>query len=108
MAQIRLHARLTRGLVLPQLSATFTHTLLPDVPIPHPITMLTSVTNYVYERRKRLARVAGVVGGLYLVGRYASARISDMGDRVREERLSREKYGRVNSERHALLFLTPA
>ncbi|KAF8273684.1 Peroxin-3 [Lactarius quietus] len=52
--------------------------------------MLTSVTNYVYERRKRLARVAGVVGGLYLVGRYASARIADMGDRVREERLSRE------------------
>ncbi|KAN0136897.1 peroxisomal assembly protein PEX3 [Lactarius tabidus] len=52
--------------------------------------MLTSVTNYVYERRKRLTRVAGVVGGIYLVGRYASARIADMGDRVREERLSRE------------------
>ncbi|KAI9459206.1 Peroxin-3 [Lactarius psammicola] len=52
--------------------------------------MLNSVTNYVYERRKRLARTAGVVGGLYFVGRYALARISDMGDRVREERLARE------------------
>jgi peroxin-3 len=66
--------------------------------------MLTSVTNYVYERRKRLTRVAGVVGGIYLVGRYASARIADMGDRVREERLSREKYGLANSERHTLNF----
>lgn len=52
--------------------------------------MLNSITNYVYERRKRITRTAGVVGGLYLVGRYASARISDMGDRVREERLARE------------------
>ncbi|KAI9433011.1 Peroxin-3 [Lactarius indigo] len=52
--------------------------------------MLNSVTNYVYERRKRLARTAGVVGGLYLVGRYAMGRIADMGDRVREERLARE------------------
>ncbi|KAH9164530.1 Peroxin-3 [Lactarius sanguifluus] len=52
--------------------------------------MLNSVTNYVYERRKRLARTAGVVGGLYVVGRYAMGRITDMGDRVREERLARE------------------
>lgn len=52
--------------------------------------MLNSVTNYVYERRKRLARTAGVVGGLYVVGRYAMGRITDMGDRVREERLAQE------------------
>jgi peroxin-3 len=58
--------------------------------------MFDSVTNYVYERRKRLARTAGVVGGLYLAGRYASARIADMRDRVREDRSAREKYGRVN------------
>ena len=58
--------------------------------------MFNSVTNYVYDRRKRLARTAGVVGGLYLVGQYASARIADMRDRVQEERLAREKYGRVN------------
>ena len=58
--------------------------------------MFNSVTNYVYDRRKRLARTAGVVGGLYLVGQYASARIADMRDRVQEERLAREKYERVN------------
>lgn len=57
--------------------------------------MLNSVTNYVYERRKQLTRTAGVVGGLYVVGRYALARIADMGDRVREDRLAREKYGPV-------------
>ncbi|KAH9077877.1 Peroxin-3 [Lactarius deliciosus] len=56
--------------------------------------MLNSVTNYVYERRKRLARTAGVVGGLYVIGRYAMGRITDMGDRVREERLARENIRR--------------
>src|SRR6266404_5349710 len=68
--------------------------------------MLNSVTNYVYEQRKRLARTAGVAGSLYFVGRYALARIADMGDRVREERLAREKYGEFNSEYHVFSLLT--
>jgi peroxin-3 len=54
--------------------------------------MLNSISNYVYERRARLVRTAGVVGGVYLVGQYASARMADMRDRVLEQRVAREKY----------------
>jgi Peroxin-3 len=54
--------------------------------------MLSSVSNYLYERRARFVRSAGVAGGLYLVGQYAKARIEDMKDGVLEQRAAREKY----------------
>jgi Peroxin-3 len=50
------------------------------------------MSSYVYERRARLVRTVGVVGGLYLVGQYASARMADMSDRILEKRAAREKY----------------
>ncbi|KAI0252869.1 Peroxin-3 [Lactifluus subvellereus] len=56
--------------------------------------MLNSLSNYVYERRARLVRTAGVVGGVYLVGQYASARMADMRDRVQEQRVARENMRR--------------
>ncbi|KAI0305299.1 Peroxin-3 [Multifurca ochricompacta] len=52
--------------------------------------MLNSVSNYVYEKRTKLSRAAGVIGGLYLVGQYASARITDTRDRILEDRIARE------------------
>jgi peroxin-3 len=73
--------------------------------------MLDSVTNYLYERRTGFVRSAGVAGGLYLVGQYASARVADMRDGVLEQRVTREKYVQlaqtspssfpVNSAQHA-------
>jgi peroxin-3 len=54
--------------------------------------MLTSVSNYLYERRGGFVRSVGVVGGLYLVGQYAAARIEDMRDSVLEKRVARQKY----------------
>ena len=54
--------------------------------------MLNSVSNYVYERRAKFARSAAVVGGLYLVGQYATARTADMRTTVLEQRAAREKY----------------
>jgi peroxin-3 len=57
--------------------------------------MLDSVSNYLSERRKGFVRSAGVVGGLYLVGQYAAARVTDMRDGVLEKRVAREKYVRV-------------
>lgn len=53
--------------------------------------MLDSVSNYLSERRKGFVRSAGVVGGLYLVGQYAAARVADMRDSVQEHRVAREK-----------------
>jgi hypothetical protein len=64
----------------------------PDALSPLLITMLSSVSNYLYERRARFVRSAGVAGGLYLVGQYAKARIEDMKDSVLEQRAAREKY----------------
>ena len=59
--------------------------------------MLNSVSNYLYERRTKFARTAGVAGGLYLVSQYATARIADMRDGVLEQRAAREKYVLVGS-----------
>ncbi|KAH9974162.1 Peroxin-3 [Lactifluus volemus] len=52
--------------------------------------MLNSISNYVYERRVKLVRTAGIVGGLYLLGQYASARMADMSNRILEQRVARE------------------
>ena len=59
--------------------------------------MLDSVSNYLYERRTKFARTAGIAGGLYLVGQYATASIADMRDSVLERRTAREKYVLVGS-----------
>lgn len=59
--------------------------------------MLDSVSNYLSERRKGFVRSASVVGGLYLVGQYAAARVADMRDNVLEQRVAREKYVQVGS-----------
>jgi hypothetical protein len=66
--------------------------LPPDVLFPHSMTIRNSMSNYVYERRARIVRTVGVVGGLYLVGRYASARMADMSDHILQKRAAREKY----------------
>ena len=67
--------------------------------------MLDSVSNYLSERRKGFVRSAGVVGGLYLVGQYATARVADMRDRVLEQRVAREKYVQVGSLSPSFLML---
>ena len=59
--------------------------------------MLNSVSNYLYERRTKFARTAGVAGGLYLVSQYVTASIADMRDAVLEQRAAREKYVLVGS-----------
>ena len=61
------------------------------------------VSNYFYERRAKFARSAGVVGGLYLVGQYASARIADMRASVQEQRAARDKYVRAGLSFHILV-----
>jgi hypothetical protein len=75
-----------------------TLTPLPShVLLSHLITMLNSVSNYLYDRRAGFVRSAGVVGGLYLVGQYAAARVADMRDSVLEQRVARGKYVQVAS-----------
>jgi len=59
--------------------------------------MPNSVSNYFYERRATFARSAGLAGGLYLVGRYATARIADMRVNIHEQRAARDKYVRIRS-----------
>jgi peroxin-3 len=70
--------------------------------------MLDSVSNYLSERRKGFVRSAGVVGGLYLVGQYAAARVTDMRDGVLEKRVAREKYVRVGSLSPSFLMVDTA
>ena len=61
------------------------------------ITMLNSVSNYLYERRAKFARTVGVTGGLYLASQYATASIADMRHGVLEQRAARERYVLVDS-----------
>jgi peroxin-3 len=70
--------------------------------------MLDSVSNYLSERRKGFVRSAGVVGGLYLVGQYAAARVTDMRDSVLEKRVAREKYVLVGSLSPSFLMVDTA
>lgn len=54
--------------------------------------MLQSLTNYIYDRRRGLAKTIGVFGGTYLVGRYVSERLEEVKERVMQERLARDRY----------------
>ena len=53
--------------------------------------MLESLKDYVYERRWRLAKAAGVTGGVYFFGRYIAERIEEVRETVMQEKLAREK-----------------
>lgn len=54
--------------------------------------MFTSIKGYLFDRRRTLAKTAGVVGGLYLVGRYILQRIEEVRDKVIQDRLARDGY----------------
>lgn len=53
--------------------------------------MLQSIANYFYDRRRGLAKTAGIFGGTYLVGRYVSARLEEVKEKVMQERLARDR-----------------
>lgn len=53
--------------------------------------MLQSLTGYVYEHRRGLVKTGGIVGGLYLVGRYVADRVEEVRDKVTQERIARDK-----------------
>jgi len=46
----------------------------------------------VYDRRKGLAKFAGVVGGAYLAGHYAIQRLEEVREKVVQERTAKDKY----------------
>ncbi|KAI0030153.1 Peroxin-3 [Vararia minispora EC-137] len=52
--------------------------------------MLHSIGTYFYERRRGYAKALGIVGGLYMVGRYVGDRLEDVRRKVVEERSARE------------------
>jgi peroxin-3 len=47
--------------------------------------------NYLYERRRGLAKTAGVLGGVYFASSYAAARLQDMREAMVEERNAKDK-----------------
>jgi peroxin-3 len=50
-----------------------------------------SLVNYLYERRRGLAKTTGVVGGVYIVSRYVSSRLEEMRNNFVEERVAHDK-----------------
>ncbi|KAI0315789.1 Peroxin-3 [Amylostereum chailletii] len=52
--------------------------------------MFKSIGNYFNERRNGYAKTAGVVGGLYMVGRYTVNRLEDVRNTMMQERSARE------------------
>ena len=53
--------------------------------------MFHALGNYFRERRRGLTKVAGYVGGAYMIGRYVSQRLDDVRSSIVEERMAREK-----------------
>jgi peroxin-3 len=52
--------------------------------------MLESLKCYAYDRRVGLLKVGGVVGAVYLVGRYVSERLEEVRDMVVQQRTARD------------------
>lgn len=52
---------------------------------------LFGLPEYLYERRAGLTRVAGYVGGVYLVGRYVVEQMDEIRQKVIEDQNAREK-----------------
>ena len=57
----------------------------------HSLAMFHAFGNYFQERRRGLTKVAGFVGGAYMVGRYVSQRLDDVRNSILLERAAREK-----------------
>ena len=57
----------------------------------HSLVMFHAFGNYFQERRRGLTKVAGFVGGAYMVGRYVSQRLDDVRNSILLERAAREK-----------------
>lgn len=53
--------------------------------------MLDSIRIYVYDRRWRLTKAAGVAGGVYLCGRYVLDRLKDAREAVTQEKQARDQ-----------------
>ncbi|PIL28704.1 transporter [Ganoderma sinense ZZ0214-1] len=56
--------------------------------------MFHALGNYFHERRRGLTKVAGYVGGAYMIGRYVSERLDDVRNSILQERAARENLRR--------------
>ncbi|KAI0942833.1 hypothetical protein AcV7_002135 [Taiwanofungus camphoratus] len=56
--------------------------------------MLNAVVNYFHERRRGVTRIAGYIGGAYLLGHYVAERLEDVRTRVIQDRVARDNLKR--------------
>lgn len=53
--------------------------------------MIESAKNYLYDRRRGLSKTVGILGGVYLVGRYISERLEEVKEKVIQEKSARNR-----------------
>ena len=53
--------------------------------------MFQRLRNFFFDRRRGLATAVGVVGALYMVGRYVLERLEEMREQVAQAKRAREK-----------------
>jgi len=53
--------------------------------------MFTNVRQYAYDRRRGIAVLTGVAGGLYMAGKYMLSRLEEMRESVAVERNARDR-----------------
>lgn len=54
--------------------------------------MFSSIGRYIYDRRRGLFKSAGVVGTIYVAGKYVIQRLEEVKEAVLTERNAKEKY----------------
>lgn len=54
--------------------------------------MLGGAGRYFYDRRRGLAKTAGLLGAAYLAGQYAVRRLEEIREKVVRDNVAREKY----------------
>ncbi len=53
--------------------------------------MISTLKNYVNDRKATAAKAAGFVGGLYIAKRYVTNRLDEVKSRLEQERAARER-----------------
>lgn len=66
--------------------------------------MFDGLRRYIWDRRRGIVKIAGVVGGVYYVSKYVLERIEEMREKAARDRAAREKSAHSTQSRSSDLM----